>query len=260
MGFPRVHPLADFPAALRDYNWPNPDDERICGPIYEKAKEWDSDNVFLAGSHRETLWEKSYMLVGMEKLMCSFYEEPQAAGDLLHRVMDFQLAIARHYLEVGIEIASLGDDLGTQRGLLLPPEILHDLFVPEYRRLFGLYRRHGVVITFHSCGHVTSILDVFMDLGVDVLNPVQATANDLDEVRRITQGRMALQGAVSSATVVSGPVSAIRREVAQRLWQLGREGGYFCGPDQGMPWPKEHIDALHEAVDEMGRYPLKPPA
>jgi len=54
-------------------------------------------------------------------------------------------------------------------------------------------------------------------------------------------------------------VEAIRAEVKERLWQLGREGGYFCGPDQGMPWPEEHIEALHRAVEELGVYPLSPP-
>ena len=71
---------------------------------------------------------------------------------------------------------------------------------------------------------------------------------------------MALAGGVSSATIMSGPVETIREEVAQRLWQLGREGGYFCAPDQGMPWPDEHIQAMRSAVQEFGRYPLKPPA
>jgi uroporphyrinogen-III decarboxylase len=98
-----------------------------------------------------------------------------------------------------------------------------------------------------------------MELGVDVLNPVQVTANDLDELRRVTQGRMALQGGVRSATIYDGPIEAIRAEVAQRLWQLGREGGYFCGPDQGMPWPEAHIQALHDAVKKWGPYPLDLP-
>ena len=259
MGFPRQHPLADLPRALRSYPWPDPDDERICGWIDEQAAGWDSSSTLLNGSHRDTLWEKSYMLVGMQDLMCSFFTEPQAVRELLHRIMDFQLGIARHYLAAGVEMVSMGDDLGTQKGLLLSPEIVHEFLVPEYRRLFDLYKAHGVLVNFHSCGHIVPILETWIDLGVDILNPIQATANDLDQVRCLTQGRMALQGGVRSATVMSGPVEAIRTEVAQRLWQLGREGGYFCGPDQGMPWPEAHIRALYEAAEELGRYPLNLP-
>jgi uroporphyrinogen decarboxylase len=260
MGFPRGNPLAELVDALPGYAWPDPDDKRICGQIYEQARGWNRAETLLTGSHRDTLWEKSYMLAGMENIMCAFYTEPEAVRQLLHQIMDFQIGIAGHYLAIGVEMVTMGDDLGTQRGLLLSPEIVHEFLVPEYRRLFALYKRHGVLVSFHSCGHIMPLLELFMDLGVDILNPIQATANDLDEVRRITQGRMALQGGVSSATIVRGPVEAIRAEVAQRLWQLGRDGGYFCGPDQGMPWPEEHIQALHAAVEELGWYPLQKPA
>lgn len=257
MGFPRGNPLADLVEALPRYRWPDPDDERICGLIYEQARDWDRAAAFLVGSHRDTLWEKSYMLVGMEAMMCAFYTEPEAAREVLHRIMDFQLGMARHYLRAGVEIVTMSDDLGTQIGLLLSPHTIQEFLVPEYRRLFGLYRQHGVLVDFHSCGHVVPLLETFIGLGVNILNPVQASANDLDELRRLTQGRLALKGGVNSATIVGGPIEAIRAEVAQRLRQLGRDGGYFCGPDQGMPWPEEHIRALHAAVDEMGCYPLQ---
>ena len=256
MGFPRGHPLADLAQALPTCLWPDPNDERLISQIYEGAKGWDRNETFLSGSHRDTLWEKSYMLVGMEALMGYFYTEPEAVRDLFHRIMDFQMGIARHYLAVGVEMVTMSDDLGTQRGLLLSPRIIQEFLLAEYHRLFELYKKQGVLINFHSCGHIQPLLELFMDLGVDILNPVQATANDLDEVRRTTQGRMALQGGVSSATIVSGPVEAIRQEVALRIWQLGRQGGYFCCPDQSMPWPEEHHRALERAVEEFGEYPL----
>ena len=256
MGFPRGHPLADLPRRLPSYRWPDPDDERICGRLGERAAGWNPSATFLCGSHRDTLWEKSYMLVGMEELMCLFFTHPQAVRDLLHGIMDFQLGIARHYLRLGVEMVTMGDDLGTQSGLLLSPELIREFLVPEYQRLFGFYEQHDVLVSFHSCGHVEPVLDVFMDLGVDVLNPVQATANDLQTVRERTQGRMALQGGISSGLIMRGPMDAVRREVGRRIRQLGTEGGYFCGPDQGMPYPEEHIGALHEAVRDFGRYPL----
>jgi len=70
---------------------------------------------------------------------------------------------------------------------------------------------------------------------------------------------MALQGAVSTGTIMAGPAEAIEAEVRQRLWQLGRDGGYFCGPDQGMPFPKAHIEAFRQALEDHGRYPLGAP-
>lgn len=259
MGFAVEHPLADL-SRLDDYPLPDPDDPAICGPIYDRARAANRTDRFLAGSHRETLWERCYNLVGMDRLMMAFYDEPEAVRQLMRRVMDFQLAIARHYLAVGVEVAGLGDDLGSERGPLFSRSILEEFLAPEYRRLCDLYRAHGVIIAWHSCGRIDSLLDFFMDLGVDVLNPVQASANDLDRVRAITQGKMALQGAVSTRTIMSGPEEAIRAETALRLWQLGREGGYFCAPDQGMPFPPAHAEAFRVALEEYGMYPLREPA
>lgn len=259
MGFPRGNPLADV-GALRTYAWPDPDDERICEKIFRLHRQFGGEDVFLEGSHRDTLWEKSYMLVGMENMMEYFFTEPAYVREILHRIMDFQLAMAMKYLSVGIEVASLGDDLGTQAGPLLGPRIVEEFLVPEYRRLTDLYRQAGVVINFHSCGNVESVIDVFLRLGIDVLNPAQATANDLDKLRAATAGRMALQGGVSTATIMAGPVERIVQEVRRRLWQLGRDGGYFCGPDQGMPFPSQHIKAVHETIQRHGLYPLSDPA
>ena len=256
MGFPVVHPLADLPQTIGAYHWPDPNDERICAKISQSIAGWDPDQEFLVGQHRDTLWEKAYMLVGMENLMIFLKTEPQAVRELFHRILDFQIGIAKHYLSLGIELAECGDDLGTQTGLLFSPRILHEFLVPEYRRLFSLYRDHNVFIEFHSCGHILPLIDTFIDLGIHILNPIQATANDLGKLRRITQNRMALHGGISSALLVSGPPKNIQDEVKLRIHQLGQQGGYFCAPDQGMPWPQEHEQAYLTALQRHGRYPF----
>ncbi len=258
MGFPRYNPLAE-PKSLNGYRWPDPDDERICRSVYEQAEHYPGGDLLLAGRHRDQLWEQSYMLVGMENMMVYFHTEPEFVREVLHRIMDFHLGMAKHYLSLGVEFVNTGDDLGTQRAPLLSPSIIQEFLVPEYRRLFDLYRQRGVLMNFHSCGHVHSLLGALVDMGVHVLNPVQASANDLKHVRSVTRGRLALQGGVSSATVMDGPPERIAREVAERIWQLGRDGGYFCGPDQALPFPQEHVDALKQAVEAYGRYPLARP-
>jgi uroporphyrinogen decarboxylase len=255
MAFPRKHPIPE-PSALKGYAWPDPNDERVAGKVHDDAKAGELGDAFLAGSHRETLWEKTYMLVGMERAMVYFYTEPEFMREVMGRIMDFDLAIAQHYLDVGVELALLGDDLGTQAGPLLGPQIVEEFLVPEYRRLFDFYRARGVLISFHSCGNIEWMLDTFMDLGVDVLNPVQATANDLARVRAKTRGRMALQGGISTGLIMNGPVEAIDAEVRHRIPELGRDGGYFCRQDQGMPFPAAHREALARAVEAYGTYPL----
>lgn len=255
MGLPKGHPLAE-PAALRSYRWPDPNDDRICGQLYRQAAEFPNDARFLTGYHRDTLWEKAYMLVGMENLCVYFRTEPAFVREVLHRIMDFQLGIAAHYLRLGVELVALGDDLGAQSAPLLSPWIVEEFLVPEYERLFQLYRERNVLIWFHSCGHIEPFIETFIRLGVNILNPVQASANDLDRLRTMTQGRMALHGGVSSAVVMEGPPERIKEEVRHRIWQLGQQGGYFCAPDQSLPFPDEHVAAFRAAVEQYGRYPL----
>jgi len=256
MGLPKGNPLSEI-ENLKSYQFPDPDDERICGEIYRMAENFKGGDEFLAGSHRDTLWEKAYMLVGMENMSMYFLTEPEFAREVLHRIMDFQLGIAKHYANLGIEFAHLGDDLGTQRGDLLGPRVINDFLRPEYERLFSFYRQRSVLIGFHSCGNIGSVIGTFMELGVDALNPIQATANDLDRIRNMTKHRMALQGGVSSGIIMDGPVDRIIAEVQKRIWQLGQDGGYFCAPDQGMPFPKIHIDAVYGAIEKFGFYPLQ---
>jgi uroporphyrinogen decarboxylase len=258
MGLPEGTPISTSDL-LADYVWPDPDDERLVGAIYQRASEFPGGEMVLSGSHRDTLWEKAYMLVGMERMMEYFYTEPDFAREVLHSIMDFQLGIAAHYAKAGVELVHMTDDLGSQMGPLLGPKVVDRFFLPEYERLFRFYKERAILIDFHCCGNVDSVLEPLMALGVDILNPVQATANDLDAVRAATQGRMALSGAVSSSTVMDGPPERIEHEVRERMWQLGREGGYFCTPDQGMNYPPEHLDAWRAAVAKYGRYPLQPP-
>ena len=255
MGFPAVHPIAGAKDLSR-YKLPNPNDERIIKKISEQAKGWDRENTFLVGAHRDILWAKLEKLCGMEKAMMFLYDEPEALRGLLHGIMDFHLAMAGHYLKAGIEVMTLAEDLGTQASPLLPPDVIRDLLVPEYKRLFSLYRANGVYIFFHSCGNIMPIADIFIGLGVNILDPIQATANDLDELRRKTAGKLALHGGVNSAILAKGDIREIEEETERRMLQLGRNGGYFCTCDQHMPWKEESIQAMRRTVEQRGRYPL----
>ena len=254
MGFPVAYPLADM-KNLKNYEWPDPDDERLVSKIYRTRKDSGGDEL-LSGSHRDTLWEKSYMLCGMENMMDYFYSEPEYAREILRRITDFQLGVARHYDAAGVGIASLGDDLGTQRALLLSPETVENFLVPEYRRLFGFYKERGIIINFHSCGHIEPLLETFVSLGVNILNPVQATANSLVNIIKITNKRMALSGGISTKLLLEGTLGEIEETVRKTVSLLGADGGYFCGPDQGMPFDKERYAAFTAAVEKYGKYPL----
>ncbi len=255
MGLPSYCPISE-PEKLAEYHWPDPDDERIIGAIYRGKEEFDRledrENYILCGSHRDTLWEKSYMLVGMEAMMEYFYTEPEFAEEILDRIMEFQLGIARHYLAVGVEMVDMSDDLGSQTSLLMSPAMIQEFLVPRYRKLFEVYKKAGVLVHFHSCGHVLPLFDTFVDLGVDVLNPIQVSANNREEVAASAKGRLSLHGGVSSSVLMTGTPEEIDAEVREAIRVFGKDGGYFCSPDQYMPYPPENLEIMRASIERWG--------
>lgn len=254
---PVGHPLAEGSEVIRQFEWPDPNDERLAAKIHQDlAGLTRPEEGFLTGLHRDLLWEKSYMLAGMENMMIWFKTEPALVKEILHQIMEFQLGIARHYLDVGVEMVKFGDDLGGQNNSLFSYSTFSEFILPEYRRIFNFYKEHQVLIYVHSCGNIEKFIDDYIDLGADVLNPVQATANNLDLVREKTLGKIALEGGVNSSIVMHGEETEVEQEVLRRIPQLGREGDYFCKPDQTMPYPERNLKKLIDTVERYGKYPL----
>jgi uroporphyrinogen decarboxylase len=257
MPFPVYHPMEHLDD-WSEYIWPDPADPAL----YEDMKNTiaalpDRDAVLVSGSHRSTLLERAWKLVGMDNLFMMMITDPDRVAWLLERIMDFQLGVAEQYVRIGIDMASPGDDHGTQASLLFSPELFRKLYKPQYARLFSFYRSRDIVINFHSDGNVLPLVDDFIELGIDILNPVQATALDLPELRQRTAGRMALLGGVSTGTIEKGTPEDVREEVRNRIRTLGREGGYICGPDHSLPFPPANVAALRSAVEEYGGYPIE---
>ena len=254
---PIGNPLSDGLGVIDQYHWPDPNDERLIAKIYqEREKITTFDDGFLTGLNRELLWEKSYMLAGMENMMIWFKLEPNLVKDIFHHIMQFQLGIAKHYVELGVEMVKFADDLGGQNNALFSHEIFEEFILPEYRKIFDFYNQNNVLIYLHSCGNIEKFLEDFIELEVDILNPVQATANNLDYVRKVTAGKIVLEGGVNSSIVMHGKEPEVEDEVKKRIHQLGKDGGYFCKPDQTLPYPEKNIYKLIDAVERYGKYPL----
>ena len=257
MPFPEYNPLAHM-ENWEEYQWPDPHDPELYVQAKARLAEIpDREAILVSGSHRSTLLERAWKLVGMENLFILLMNDEERANWLLDHIINFQLAVAEEYLSLGVDCAFLGDDHGTQQSVYMNPELFRRYFKPRYKKLIELYKSRGCLINFHSCGNILDLVPDFMELGIDILNPIQATALDLPALRKMTDSKMALQGGVSTATILDGPPERIREEVESRIRCLGQKGGYICGPDQGFPYPPEHIHCLKEAVEHFGTYPLK---
>lgn len=136
----------------------------------------------------------------------------------------------------------------------MSPECWREFFKPCLKRIIDFYRSSlggNVRFLLHSCGHVMPILEDLIEIGVDILHPVQSRANDLPEMRRRTAGRLTLCGAIDGQQVLPfGTVADVRREVFSKLDMLWEDGGYLPCPEKELGVSRENLDAMTQAIRE----------
>ena len=253
--FPKNNPLPDI-QRLDEYRLPDPD--RLFdgfGDEVEKIKRARSEGKLIQGGYTYMLFERVWAVMGLENFLVALLEEPEPVRALLHKIATFARRVFENMLELGVDAISFSEDLGSQRALMFSPAHFIDFFMPEYRFAFEDVIREGKMIDFHSCGCVDSIVEQLAELGVSVLNPIQARANDVAYIKRVTYGKMALCGAIDSHLILTGSVEDVKRETARIIEILKPGGGYICAPDQGFPeYPPENIAALYETAAALGIY------
>ena len=257
--FPKGHPLPDV---RRVDEFVVPDAHALFDADPSLAQQLaqipDREEKLVFGQLTYLLFERAWAVTGLENFLTAMYDYPCELRELLRRITDFNLAVFERYAALGVEGVGFSEDLGTQRALMISPAAFRRFLQPEYARLFAYARRQGLLINFHSCGRVQDVVEDLIEVGVDILNPVQARANDLAHVKALAHGRLALEGGIDTQHVLMrGTPAEVEDEVRRVLGILAPGGGYIIGPDQGMPFPPENIAALWRAAERWGQYPLE---
>jgi len=173
---------------------------------------------------------------------------------LRDRVVEYNLAIIDQWIERKVNGVFFSDDWGSQRGLLMNPDDWRRFYKPSYKRMFDRVRSDGAHVWMHLCGDITSILPDLVEIGLNVLNPVQPQAMDVKRLAREFGGTVCFNGGVDvQGTMVSGSPDDVRREVHDRATLLGGfNGGYIGGTSHTiMPeTPLDNVIALYEAFLE----------
>jgi uroporphyrinogen decarboxylase len=207
-----------------------------------------------------TLFERMWFLRGFNNLMMDMIADPGPFQQLLEIVFQHALTATERWSEVGVDGIHFSDDWGSQTNLLISPDDWRRIFKPCYRRLFDAVHRQGAHVWFHSCGNVAELLPDFLDIGLDVLNPVQPQAMRIDELARRFGGRLCFNGALDvQGTLVRGTPVEVREEVARTIRTLGAFGGGYVGTTSHtlMPeTPPENLVALLEALEAISPEPV----
>jgi len=201
------------------------------------------------------LFERLHCLRGMQNVFVDFYTNEREVRRLLEALCDYLLELVRYWAEIGADAVMLTDDWGTQSGLMVSPAMWRDFFKPHYRTVFDEAHGRGLDVIFHSCGNVMDIVGDLIEVGVDVLDPVQPGAMDLERAARDYGGRISFAGGIDvQHLLVAGTPQEIGDEVRRIVDMLGRPsgGGLIVGPANVLTpeVPIHNLRAMFEACHE----------
>ncbi|HOZ47654.1 MAG TPA: uroporphyrinogen decarboxylase family protein [Candidatus Hydrogenedentes bacterium] len=251
---PIDYPLKDW-AELDDYLERQVPDPSAPGRLDTAAAllALHRDAKYCYGIIHLALFERLHALRGMENVFTDFYMHEAEVRKLLDRLEAYLMDIVRQWAELEADAVFLTDDWGSQSGLMIAPELWSRLFESYYARIFAEVHRLGMDVIFHSCGNVTSIVGELVDIGLDVLDPVQPGAMDPDQLAREFGGKLAFSGAVDvQDLLVLGTPQQVKDGVRRIVDTLGKPfgGALILGPANVMTpdIPFENLVALFEAA------------
>ena len=258
------HPLAGKSFdEIKSYTFPDPADplrvEGLMAELEAYRKENASYIVPLSQSYGGIL-ETALWLRGYEDFYLDIGSDSRECAYLLDAIKEYFIEWNRRYLSAvkgEADIIAIGDDYGMQDRMLLSPEMWRTHIKTRYGELIeGIKSAYPTVKVFHhSCGSVFPIIEDLIDIGVDILNPIQPTAKDMEpqKLKERFGERITFHGGVDVQTLLPfGSPHDIRKEVTRRLDVLSEKGGYIIAPSHNIQagTPVENIFAFYDSVKE----------
>ena len=235
---------------LRNYKAPD-----ICALVpwegVQKVIHRYGNEYCIVGYHNALLFERVWSLIGFERLMIEMHDNIRGVEAVFDEITQAQISVAEKFASFRIDLARTGDDWGGQRSLLFSPNLWRRLIKPRLAQIWDIYQRNHIPIIHHSCGDIRLILDDLVDMGLEVLNPVQPEAMPIEEIADRYGAHLAFYGGISAQkTLPFGTPRQVQAEVDRCVNVLGKYGGYIIAPSQSITSdvPVENIDALFEAV------------
>ena len=253
------HPLAD----IRDLR-------ELTLPDFSRVDRYDGVRQLIAQYGREygimggaacTLFELAWYLLGMQRLLMDLVGEPDFMNALLDDLARWIDVAGSKLVELGVDIIWIGDDFGTQDRMLISPQLFRQFFKPRYAKLFAKWKaiNPNVKIAFHSDGYIHPIIGDLVEIGLDILNPVQPKSMDPAKIKNEFGRNLTLWGTVDIQEVMPfGSREDVINEVKLRLRTAGKGGGFIISPAHNLQpdVPLENILAFYQAAKEYGRYPI----
>jgi uroporphyrinogen decarboxylase len=244
---------------ILDYPYPSVPENELAG-LTGIVRGLRSNGLASFAFMQMTIWEASWYLRSMEELMTDMMMEDEKASALLDHITRFAVSKATTYARAGVDILSLGDDIGTQNAIMMDVGFWETWLKPRLAAVIEAARKikPDILIFYHSCGYIIPFIDQLIEVGVDILNPVQPECMLFDEVHDRFGDRLSFWGTLGTQELLPyGTREEVMNTTLSRLRKCGEAGGLVIGPthmvEPEVPW--ENLTAILDAVHmvEQGR-------
>jgi uroporphyrinogen decarboxylase len=257
---------------LDDYPWPDPHDPALTDGLAERCRRlYEETDYALVGKFSNSIFEQAFYMRGFEQMLIDTAIHPEFSHALMGKLVDLAIEFIRVGLKACgpyIQILRLaGDDMGHQTGPLVSPQTFRTVIKPHFARLYRaakeMIRQYNpdIKLMAHTDGDVYPLLPDYIEMGLDVLNPVQPYVSEMehDKLKREFGDRLSFHAGIDIQDILPfGTPEAVRAEAIKTMRALGPGGGYILAPTHYVQpdVPPENIIALRDAVLQHGRYPL----
>jgi len=224
------------PEQVLDYRFPDPRKIFDFGSLPERIQSLNrgAQRYFIL-MEGESLFDRCWALRGMEDFMMDLIDGNEAAEHLVEGNFRFFMEFTRMILEAGkgeaaVDAIGLYNDLGTQGGAMISPAIYRKHFKERQRRLAAMIHGFGAKVFYHSCGNLLPMLPDLLEIGIDILDPLQLNAMKLSpsRLRELAGNEVTLHGGLDTqGLLVNGSPDDVRREAETLKRELGRAGRYI---------------------------------
>lgn len=235
------------------HRWPTPADFDFS--LLHEACDAYANRVLIGGLWTGIMGD-AYRLYGFQHFLTDMAENPQMIATLIDTLTDVYLELNDAVfaeLKDKLDIWFFGNDFGSQNGLLFSPRMFRKFFLGNIAKLTKLAHRYNLKVMMHSCGSISKIIPQLIDAGVDILDPIQVTAKDMEPAFLAEQfgGQIVFHGGIDTQQVLPNATPEEVAEHAAYVTQtLGRKGGYIFAPSQllGPDIPLENILAMYHCA------------
>lgn len=245
------HPLSDA-SALASYQPPDPNRPELYVNTERLVREYGSD-YYIIGRLNCTIFETAWALRGFQQMLLDMVEEPELTDEILEIVYQYHRVVAHRLAERGVDMIWLGDDVGSQKYMLISPGTWRKFFKQRMATLIAEAKaiNPALKIAYHSDGAIQPIIPELIEIGVDVLNPIQPESMNPAELKQKYGDRLCFFGAIDvQNTLPFGTPETVAAEYRERLATIGENGGWLCAPTHHVQadTPLENLWALVDAI------------